>query len=639
LFERILMEGKVALALVKELLAPEYLSAPQEMVFEAAWAGKSYRELAKSAGYDHDYLKGIGAQIWRMLSTATQQRVTKTNFRQVVESLAANVDAPPSEPSNPRIDWGEAIDPSVFYGRESESAQLYEWIAIDRCRLVTILGLGGIGKTTMAIDLLQKLQATVHPTDRRSTQAIDPTALAATDRQFSCIIRRSLLNAPPLQELLPDIIRTAIAATVNADRTGADADAEKLTQTKFHADRIPNTLVGQIELLLEICHQYRCLMMLDHCESIFQGGAQVGTYRPGSDDYGDLFRMLGQTNHQSCLLLTSREKPTEIAQLEGVNAKVRTLTLMGLEPAAGQQIFADRGCLPIDPGEWSEIDRYYGGNPLAFQLIATAVKEVADGDVSEIFPYLQSNQLSVVDIQILLQQQWERLTSAEQQVMYWLAIAREPMSLDEFEAGIHPNWHRQVEGNELMFFQVGFATALQSCLLTVLQFLRRRSIIFILPRQIDRGKRYWSLQPIVMEYVVGNFIDRICTEIETQQPFLLNTHPILQASGTEDIRQAQIRTIVQPILIRLELSIGNPRQIGAHLRQMLDRWQCSNPMQPGYLAGNLLNFLIQLQLDLTDLDCSKLVIQQAYLVGANLTGVNLANSQLVNCAFTQTASG
>lgn len=54
-----------------------------------------------------------------------------------------------------------------------------------------------------------------------------------------------------------------------------------------------------------------------------------------------LFSTLGRANHQSCLLLTSREKPTEVGQLEGVNAKVRTLTLAGLDAAAGQQIFAD----------------------------------------------------------------------------------------------------------------------------------------------------------------------------------------------------------------------------------------------------------------------------------------------------------
>jgi WD40 repeat protein len=662
------MEVELALALVKELLAPEYLSPPQEMVFKAAWAGQSYRDLAEAAGYDHDYLKGIGAQIWRMLSTATKQRVTKSNFRQILESLAATL-APPvtvdSAPSKSRIDWGEAVDVSVFYGRELECCQLYEWMVVDRCRLVAILGMGGIGKTTIAIKLLQELQANVQTTDsplerlrqRGGAKEISPDALGAkveaiatkeatplpTDRQcqsqFSYILWRSLLNAPLLQELLPEIIRTLIASSaVNSHHKVVDSNAETFTETNFHTDLIPSTITGQLELLLEICQQYRCLIMLDNCESIFQGGAQVGQYRVGYADYGDLFSTLGRTNHQSCLLLTSREKPTEISQLEGVNARVRSLTLPGLQPAAGQQIFADRGCLPIAAAEWLEIDRYYGGNPLAFQLIAAAVKEVADGDVSEIFPYLRSNQLGFADIHILLQQQWERLTSAEQQVMYWLAIAREPMSIVDFEAALHPAWNRQLDGNEPISNNIGSATAIESSLLTVLQFLRRRSIIVTLPSQSEQGKRYWSLQPMVKEYVTGKFVEQICAEIDVQQPFLLNTQPILQANAKEYIRQAQIRTIVQPVIVRLGISIGNSHQIGAHLRQILTQWQNSKPLYSGYLTGNLLNLLIQLKLDLTDFDCSELVIQQAYLVGLDLKGVNFTNSHLVNCAFTQTFS-
>jgi WD40 repeat protein len=654
------MEVELALALVKELLAPEYLSPPQEMVFKAAWVGQSYRDLAKVAGYDHDYLKGIGAQIWRMLTTATKQRVTKSNFRQVLESLAATVAQPVAvnlERSQSRIDWGEAIDVSVFYGRELECHQLYQWMVIDRCRVVAILGMGGIGKTTIAIKLLQELQATVQTTDGSDVEDVNSDALAAKvkaistgaamptpteqlcQHQFSYILWRSLLNAPLLQELLPEIIRTLIASSaVNSHQKVVDSSTGTFAHTKFHTDLIPKTVAGQIELLLEICQQYRCLIILDNGESIFQGGAQVGQYRVGYADYGDLFSTLGRTNHQSCLLLTSREKPTEIVQLEGVNAKVRTLTLTGLESAAGQQIFADRGCFPIAAAEWMEIDRYYGGNPLAFQLIAAAVKEVADGDVSEIFPYLRSNQLGFADIHILLQQQWERLTSAEQQVMYWLAIAREPMSIVDFEAALHPAWNRQIDGNNPLFFQVGFATATESSLLTVLQFLRRRSIIVALSGQIEPGKRYWSLQPMVMEYVTGKFVEQICAEIDAQQPVLLNTQPILQANSKEYLRQAQIRTIVQPAIERLQINIGNFHQIGSHLRQILAQWQNSKPLSPGYLTGNLLNFLIHLKLDLIDLDCSELAIQQAYLVGLDLKGVNFTNSHLVNCAFTQTFS-
>lgn len=612
-------------AIVKELLSPKYLSIPQRMVFRAAWQGQSYRNLAESAGYDQNYLKGVGAQIWRILGTAIQTKVTKANFKQVLESVANTTNTPANEseflPAG--IDWGAAMDVSAFYGRELERQQLQQWILADRCRLVAILGMGGMGKTTMSIELLRQFQAL----------AVQDSTDSA---QFDRIVWRSLLNAPPLKELLPELIRMLIA-------TPASKSDRKLQTSRSRVDQIdlpsmPTTVSNQLELLLEICQEYRCLIVLDNGESIFQAGAHVGQYRAGYADYGDLFKTLGRMHHQSCLLLTSREKPIEISQLEGLNPKVRTLVLPGLDPAAGQQIFADRGCLPIESFAWTEIDRYCGGNPLAFQLIATTVQEVADGDVNEIFPHLQSNKLGFADIHILLEQQWERLAVEEQQVMYWLAIGREPMPMIELEGLLHPAWNQHLLEDLRTAGGVRRVTANTSSLLTVLQSLRRRSMIFSGSGQADQSKRYWSLQPMVMEYVTSQFVDRICTEIEIQQPFLLNTHPIAQANAKEYLRQAQLRLIVQSAIDRLRTSIGNPQKIGTQLQSILARWRITNSRQPGYLAGNLLNFLTYLKLDLTDLDCSELVIQQAYLVGIKLAQVNFANAQIVDCAFTQTFS-
>ena len=260
------MELELALEIVKELLAPKYLTVPQEMVFRAAWQGQSYRDLADSAGYDRDYIKGVGAQVWRMLATATERRVTKINFRQVIESLAP-ADLPPST-SDPvslqqQIDWVETMlgtsgytnDASPFYGREAECRQLYRWLVVDRCRLVTILGMGGMGKTTIAIELIRKLQAAANGGDK------DVEADGGSG--FGHIIWRSLLNAPLLKELLPELIRNLIGVST----------ARTLPTVTNPA--IPHTVTAQIELLLALCQQHRCAIVLDNCESIFQGGAQV----------------------------------------------------------------------------------------------------------------------------------------------------------------------------------------------------------------------------------------------------------------------------------------------------------------------------------------------------------------------------
>src|SRR5258708_25661207 len=46
-------------------------------------------------------------------------------------------------------DWGEAPDVLGFVGRAEELATLGEWVLEERCRLVAVRGIGGIGKTPL----------------------------------------------------------------------------------------------------------------------------------------------------------------------------------------------------------------------------------------------------------------------------------------------------------------------------------------------------------------------------------------------------------------------------------------------------------------------------------------------------------
>src|SRR5205814_1751589 len=68
-------------------------------------------------------------------------------------------------------------------------------------------------------------------------------------------------------------------------------------------------LERRLSLLLEELRTSRVLLVLDNLEVLLEEGEVLGRLRPGFEAYGHLLRRVAETTHQSCLLLTSREKP------------------------------------------------------------------------------------------------------------------------------------------------------------------------------------------------------------------------------------------------------------------------------------------------------------------------------------------
>ncbi len=227
-------------------------------------------------------------------------------------------------------DWGEAVDVSVFYGRTAELATLAQWIVADRCRLVALLGIGGIGKTALSVKLAQQVQ-----------------------NDFEYVIWRSLRNASPFETFLAELV--------------------------FFLSDQQETL-GEVSRLLHYLRASRCLLIFDNLETILDVG-DGGPYRPGYEKYGELLRMIGETAHQSCLILTSREKPVEIATFEGVELAVRSLRLGG-SPEAAYALVEAKGLVGKQAQKQELCDRY-GNSPLALKIVATSIKDLFDGEIAE----------------------------------------------------------------------------------------------------------------------------------------------------------------------------------------------------------------------------------------------------------------
>lgn len=494
----------------------------------------------------------------------------------------------PKQSESALIDWGDAPDVSVFYGRASELAVLEQWIVTDRCRLVAILGMGGIGKTDFAIKLAQNIQET-----------------------FEFVIWRKLLNAPPLKEILSDFI--------------------KIVSRQQEFD-LSISLGKQITRLLEYLKAHRCLFILDNLETVLCGGDRSGRYREGYEDYGEFLQAVGKAAHQSCVVLTSREKPQEIGGLEGKMKPVRVLELSGLDPDDGRKLFEEIGDFSCSTEQWNTLVDFYHGNPLALELAARHIHEVFFGDIPAFF---NEGQTVFADLRELLDWHFDRLSPLEKEVMYWLAIAREPVSLQELkEKLVAPESKNQLPST-LQSLQRRVPLEKTAICFTLQPVL----IEYLTERLIDQvGDEMKIRTAEVAEYTTERLVEQLGAEITSGKITLLNTHALIEALAKDYIRESQTELILKPLAEKLLALFGIREELEAHLKQLLSTLRQKFPHQPGYAAGNILNLLIHLGSELNRFDFSHLTVWQAYLQGMELHDINFAHADLAKSVFIEVFS-
>jgi len=393
----------------------QHLDDLEAAVLRGTLQRETYKEIAKDFDCSESRIREIGSELWQLLSEELGENINKKNFRAAIERLQnASVvnfgqdvvvsgtfnicgegrhppntpNSPPQnqetpntkQPQTPHQDLSEMPDLGAFYDRTPELETLTTWILQEQCRLIAITGISGIGKTSLAVQLVQQIK-----------------------NQFDYIIWRTIDASHTLDEFQQELIQLF-------------SQSEKLDS--------PTTKPKPLSLI-KYLQKHRCLIILDDVHNLFSSGELAGKYKPEYEEYRHFFKQIEKLSHQSCFLLIGWEQPREISQIESQNNPIHTLQINGLDIAAAGEILRDYGLAEID---YSILIHRYQGNPLWLKSVATLIQE-SGVNVTDL---LQNDIILLPeDVKDILRQQCDRLSDREKQILSILARETQPLKLSK----------------------------------------------------------------------------------------------------------------------------------------------------------------------------------------------------------------
>ena len=323
----------------------------QQVIITEVWQGKKYWEIADEYGCTEGHAKDTAALLWKLLSAAWGQKVTKSNFRSLSKLQIGK--EPESIPQSP------TIEKRNFLGRNEAIASLNGLVNLDH-KIIVLQGEGGVGKTTLAQQFL-------------------------ASRGFELVLE--VLMAKETANII------AVASVVEE---WLQRDLNKDSGKEF------GVTLARFKRYLE---QHRVGILIDNLEPALD---KDGKLIPQHRNYIELLRILADTKVQSTTIVTSRDRFCE------GSINLEHYRLSGLDLAAWQQYFSSRQ-IDSDITTISQIRQTYGGNPKAMGILCGIIREDYEGDLQQYWQENSRDPLVETDLKNLIASQLDRLRQLDPQ--------------------------------------------------------------------------------------------------------------------------------------------------------------------------------------------------------------------------------
>lgn len=331
------------------------LTDGERAVLSAVWEGITYEEAAQRSGHDTGYLESVASSELRSFiaeSLGYGSTIHKRQLRRFLENQAGALQrilegAPFLQPHSGisisgrlTIIGGQPPEVPEFYGRDQELNDLQQ--KIERKNCVAVVGAPGVGKTALAVKLIERLATEPEPS-------------------FDVVVWKSVFYAPSLEELLAEI-NPVLANFLNPQPVEARSEADSSSE------------------LLGYLRSARVLIILDSVEALLQGKPNsFSPYGKQYERYGKLFRRVSQEQLSGRLLLLSRRSLSDILRLSYSGESAYVIQLGGLEEGDANELLRTKQLQ--DEHQWSDLIKLYRGNPYLLWQAARRAHELFGGRV------------------------------------------------------------------------------------------------------------------------------------------------------------------------------------------------------------------------------------------------------------------